>query len=186
MQDRHDLKKFRSKEYRDGFLQSRVRGRIAYQIQALREKLGFTQAAFAELTGKRQSVISRLESVEYGKVSVQTLLDIACAADVALVVKFASYPDFLDQTRLMTAEALQPETIHETLSKLVAPMVSEARGQASGRGQAFARALEQAEQSAPRATAHGALNDNMASVENVASLIARNYSYGQSKARLVS
>lgn len=117
MPDRQALEKFAAKKYRDGYLQSRVRGFIAYQIQALREKLALTQAQFAELTGKKQSTISRLEDTEYGKVSVQTLLDIACAANVALVVKFASYPEFLDQTRNMSVEALQPRTIQETLSE---------------------------------------------------------------------
>jgi transcriptional regulator with XRE-family HTH domain len=115
--DRNELKNFGSKEYRDGYLQSRVRGYIAYQIQALREQLGLTQQAFADLTGKKQSTISRLEDTEYGKVSVQTLLDIACATDVALVVKFASYPDFLDQTRMMATEALQPSTIFESIKE---------------------------------------------------------------------
>jgi transcriptional regulator with XRE-family HTH domain len=116
--DRQHLEKFASKKYRDGYLQSRVRGFIAYQIQALREKLGLTQAQFAELTGKKQSTISRLEDTEYGKVSVQTLLDIACATNVALVVKFDSYPEFLDQTRNMSVEALQPRTIQESLSEV--------------------------------------------------------------------
>jgi transcriptional regulator with XRE-family HTH domain len=115
--DRKSLEKFASKKYRDGYLQSRVRGFVAYQIQSLREKLELTQAQFAELTGKKQSVISRLESTEYGKVTVQTLLDIACATDVALVVKFASYPEFLDQTRNMSNEALQPRTIQQSLSE---------------------------------------------------------------------
>jgi transcriptional regulator with XRE-family HTH domain len=114
--DRH-LEKFATKKYRDGYLQSRVRGFIAYQIQALREKLELTQAQFAELTGKKQSTISRLEDTEYGKVSVQTLLDIACATDVALVIKFASYPEFLDQTRDMSVEALQPRTIQESVAE---------------------------------------------------------------------
>jgi transcriptional regulator with XRE-family HTH domain len=118
VRDRQTLEKFASKKFRDGYLQSRVRGFIAYQIQALREKLGLTQAEFAELTGKKQSTISRLENTEYGKVSVQTLLDIACATDVALVVKFAAFPDFLDQTRNMSVEALQPRTIQESLSEM--------------------------------------------------------------------
>jgi transcriptional regulator with XRE-family HTH domain len=117
VRDQQPLERFAAKKYRDGYLQSRVRGFIAYQIQALREKLGLTQAEFAELTGKKQSTISRLEDTEYGKVSVQTLLDIACATNVALVVKFASYPDFLDQTRNMSLEALQPRTIQESLSE---------------------------------------------------------------------
>ena len=178
MQDQNDLKKFRLKEYRDGYLQSRIRGRIAYQIQALRDKLGLTQQAFAQLTGKKQSVISRLENVEYGKVSVQTLLDIALAADVALVVKFTSYPDFLDQTRLMTPEALQPKTIYETLSGLQsAPRVH---------GQAFARALDRSEQGEPRATAYAAVNDNWVTAANNAAVGVSGFTFQQSRSRLVS
>jgi transcriptional regulator with XRE-family HTH domain len=116
--DQNELKHFEDKKYRDGYLQSRVRGYIAYQIQALREKLDLTQEAFATLTGKKQSAISRLEDTEYGRVSVQTLLDIACAAGVALVVKFVSYPEFLDQTRQMSTTSLQPDTIYQSLEKV--------------------------------------------------------------------
>lgn len=117
MLDRNDLTKFSRKSYRDGYLQSKVRGMIAYQIQALRERTGLNQTGFAEKIGKTQSVVSRLEDTEYGRVTVQTLLDIACALDVALVVKFASYPDFLAQTRDASADSLQPATIEQSLSE---------------------------------------------------------------------
>ncbi|MER9248922.1 helix-turn-helix transcriptional regulator [Mesorhizobium sp. M0590] len=76
-----------------------------------------SQADFAQKTGKTQSVISRLESTEYGKVTVQTLLDIASGLDVALLVQFVSYPDFLQRTADMSDKALQPETIQESLSQ---------------------------------------------------------------------
>jgi transcriptional regulator with XRE-family HTH domain len=118
--DQNDLAKFDRKAYRDGYLQAKVRGMIAYQIQALREKTGLNQTDFAERIGKTQSVVSRLENTEYGRVSVQTLLDVACALDVALVVKFASYPDFLTQTRNASATALQPQTIQET-ARVISP-----------------------------------------------------------------
>ena len=116
MSDRNDLAKFDRKAYRDGYLQTKVRGWIAYQIQALREKTGLNQTDFAKKIGKTQSVVSRLEDTDYGSVSMQTLLDIACALDVALVVKFASYPDFLFQTRDASVTALQPQTIQESLA----------------------------------------------------------------------
>jgi transcriptional regulator with XRE-family HTH domain len=92
-----------------------VRGGIAYQIQGLRQKSGLNQTDFAEKVGKKQSVISRLENTEYGKVTVQTLLDVACANDVALVVQFVSYPDFLARTSDMSEAALQPPTIYESI-----------------------------------------------------------------------
>jgi transcriptional regulator with XRE-family HTH domain len=115
--DRNDLTKFARKIYRDNYLQSKVRGMIAYQIQALREKTKLSQTDFADKIGKTQSVVSRLEDTEYGRVSVQTLLDIACKLDVALIVKFASYPDFLFQTRDVSVAALQPQTIYESLAQ---------------------------------------------------------------------
>ena len=111
--------KFANKFYRDGFMQTQVRSGIAYQIQALREKEGLSQTAFAELTGKKQSVISRLEDTEYGKVSIQSLLDIASALNVALLVRFVSYPEFLERTQDMSVARLQPETIFESLKKSI-------------------------------------------------------------------
>lgn len=110
------LARFAKKQYRDGYLQSAVKGGIAYQIQALRAKFGLTQSEFAEKTGKKQSVISRLENTEYGRVTIQTLLDIASGLDVALVVRFVSYPDFLKCASNMSPSALQPDTIYESLA----------------------------------------------------------------------
>jgi transcriptional regulator with XRE-family HTH domain len=113
--DLSKLKKFKDKTYRDSYLQTQVRGGIAYQIRALRDKFGLSQTDFATKVGKKQSVISRLESTEYGRVSVQTLLDVACALDVALLVRFVSYPEFLDRGQSMAASDMQPDTIEETL-----------------------------------------------------------------------
>jgi transcriptional regulator with XRE-family HTH domain len=119
--DRLDLVRFNEKLYRDGYLQAKVRGMIAYQIQALRDKTEMNQIDFAKKIGKTQSMVSRLEDTEYGRVTVQTLLDIACALDVALIVKFASYPDFLFQTRDASVAALQPSTIQESLARTERP-----------------------------------------------------------------
>ena len=115
---REKLRKFLRKDYRDGFLQTQIRGSIALQIQALREKLGMTQAEFAERTGKKQSVICRLEDPDYGRVSVQSLLDIASGTDVALLVRFVSYPEFLRYASNMSLSALQPDTVYESMKAL--------------------------------------------------------------------
>ena len=62
---------------------------------------------------------------------MQTLLDIACALDVALVVKFASYPDFLFQTRDASSAALQPQTIYESSAKPPKPAQEKLLGKAA-------------------------------------------------------
>ncbi len=144
---------------------------IAYQIQALREKIGLNQTRFAQKIGKTQSVVSRLEDTEYGRVTVQTLLDIACSLDVALIVKFISYPDLLRQTSDMSVRALQPETIYETLSK-PSPQIEGAS--------AKARALLMPEQNVARNAAFASRNDNIPLLR----LGSQNADVGQRKMQL--
>jgi transcriptional regulator with XRE-family HTH domain len=105
----HDRAALRDKDYRDAYVDGHVTSYIPYQLRAIREHLGLTQKAFAERIGKPQSVVSRLENTEYGKVTVQTLLDIAHGLDIALVVKFASFPEFLATYDDLSAEAMAVE-----------------------------------------------------------------------------
>jgi transcriptional regulator with XRE-family HTH domain len=111
------LSRFLNKDYRDGYLETHVRSGIAHQIRALRVKDELSQEDFAIATGKKQSTISRLENTEYGKVSVQTLLDIATARNVALLVRFVDYPQFLRITSDMSERALAPETVYESQAR---------------------------------------------------------------------
>lgn len=118
MLDQDRLSRFQeSKEYRASYTTGRVRLAIATQIRALREQFSTTQDAFAEKIGKPQSVISRLENPDYGKMSVQTLLDIAEALDITLVVKFMSYDKFftLLDDKDVSLDALRVESFAETV-----------------------------------------------------------------------
>ena len=116
--DRKKLERLASRPYRNSYLETQVKSWIAYQFLALRNKFGLSQAQMAERTGKTQSMISRLESTEYGKVSVQTLLEVARSLDVALSIQFVSYPEFLVRARDKSEAAMQPETIEESLRTL--------------------------------------------------------------------
>ena len=109
------LRRFADRDYRAGHLSSRVRSSIAYQVRAIRQKLGLTQKGMGERIGKSQSVVARMENDDYGRLTVQSLLDVAIGADVALVIRFVSYPDFLQQMSDMSSAALQPQNIYETL-----------------------------------------------------------------------
>lgn len=122
---RADLSKFAKKLYRDGFLEVTTRASVAFQIRALRQKFGLSQSEFAAKVGKKQSVISRLEDPEKSKASVQSLIEIAQANDVALLVQFVSYPEFLAGTEDISPEALQPETIFESLEGTSLPSRTE-------------------------------------------------------------
>lgn len=119
-----ELHRFLDKDYRDSYLQTHVRSGIAYQIHALRAKAQMTQVEFANATGKKQSTISRLEDTEYGRVSVQTLLDIATARGVALIVRFVDYAQFLTITSDMSPKALGPDDIYQSVAKAAASLTS--------------------------------------------------------------
>ena len=101
-------------------MSGRVRTSIALQIRRLRENGDMSQSDLAARVGTRQSAVSRLENTDYGRASVQTLLDIANALDVALVVKFVSYPEFLLQHGKVTPDALSAETFSQTYERYAA------------------------------------------------------------------
>lgn len=98
--------KFGDKAYRHSYLARHLRAFLANQIRALRGDR--TQAEFGDKIGKSQSAVARLEREGYGKVTLQTLIDIATKLDIGLVVRFVDYPTFLLQTTNQSISALQP------------------------------------------------------------------------------
>lgn len=117
MLDLKRLKRFLSKAYRDEYLDTTVRSGIAYQIFALRSKAKMTQSVFSAQISKPQSVVSRLENAEYGKVTIQTLLDIAKGLDVALLVRFVDYPTFFGFANAMSEADLAVDNVQESVQK---------------------------------------------------------------------
>ncbi len=124
--DRAKLNRLKSKKYRDAYLEAQVHTWISYQFRALRKSMGLTQKEMAKKIGKPQSVVSRLENEEYGKVSVQTLLDVAHAVDVALLVQFVSYPDFLARMRDKSVDGMVPETVSHSIKRMDREFAAEA------------------------------------------------------------
>jgi transcriptional regulator with XRE-family HTH domain len=103
------VRELQDKEFRDVYMTDQVRTWIAFQIRALREQADrrWSQAELAERSGKRQSVISRLENPDYGKLSLQTLLEIACAFDLPLLVQFVEWEDWLTRMANVSPGGLQ-------------------------------------------------------------------------------
>ena len=83
-----------------------VKTLLARQITLMRGDR--SQTSFGKLIGKPQSVVSRLEDPSYGKVTLQTLLDIASALDVSLVVRFASHDAYRKLMQDTPLDVLQP------------------------------------------------------------------------------
>jgi hypothetical protein len=98
--------RFHSRDYRHGYVETQLRAFLADQVRALRGDK--SQAEFGRLIGKPQSVVSRLEDEDYGKLSIQTLLDIAQKLDIAVLARFVSFEDFLIGTDDQSTEAVIP------------------------------------------------------------------------------
>lgn len=98
-------------EFRAEYFARQLKMFLAAQIRALRG--GLTQAEFGRRIGKPQSVVSRLERQSYGKVNLQTLIDIATKLDIEVVIRFVTLPTFLKWTNDYSPEALAPEPFNE-------------------------------------------------------------------------
>jgi transcriptional regulator with XRE-family HTH domain len=92
------LNELGNREYRRGFVEAHATDTIAFQIRQLRKALGWEQRDLARELGnpKLQPMVSRYENPDYGKYSVATLLELAAAFDVALVVRFAPFSELVE------------------------------------------------------------------------------------------
>jgi hypothetical protein len=98
--------KLADKSYRDGYVSTQLRIWLADQVRALRGDM--TQAEFGKLIGKPQTVVSRLEDPDYGRLTIETLLEVASKLDIALLVRFVDYSTFLLATNDLSDNALRP------------------------------------------------------------------------------
>src|ERR1700730_7688677 len=86
-------KKLRNKEYRDSFVASQISNTIAAQIFSLRDARGWKQAEVAAKAGMKQSRISDLEDPNYENYETRTLVKLASAFDVGLIVRFVPFSE---------------------------------------------------------------------------------------------
>ncbi|WP_431107628.1 helix-turn-helix domain-containing protein [Variovorax paradoxus] len=91
-------------------MEATVENLIAWGVRINRESRNLTQAQLAARMGTKQSAISKLEDSDGGDVQLSKLIKAAHALDVALIVKFVSYPEFASLTRDVTTAALLAET----------------------------------------------------------------------------
>jgi hypothetical protein len=97
---------FRERDYRHAYVAAQLRGFLSDQLRALRGEM--SQKAFGALLGKPQSVVSRLEDQDYGRLSLQTLLDVAERLDIAIIVRFVDFGMFLEGTKDQSVQGLVP------------------------------------------------------------------------------
>jgi helix-turn-helix protein len=99
---------FKKEKFRKHYFARQLKVFLAAQIRALRGDR--TQTEFGRLIDKPQPVVARLERESYGKVTLQTLIDIAQKLDIALIVRFVNFSTFLEWTNDYSQEALAPQS----------------------------------------------------------------------------
>jgi transcriptional regulator with XRE-family HTH domain len=96
------------KDAREAYLAAQTRTKIAEQIRVMRSQRGWSQGEFAKQLHKPQSNVSqRLENRSYGGFTLGTLLEVANALDVGLVIEFVPYEDFLRRTNDLSKKTLE-------------------------------------------------------------------------------
>jgi transcriptional regulator with XRE-family HTH domain len=90
------VRQLSDKEVRSEFAADQIRARIALLIRSLREQSSrnWTQAELGERAGKPQNVISRFENPDYGKMSLQSLFDLAAAFDLPVWIDMPEWKDW--------------------------------------------------------------------------------------------
>jgi transcriptional regulator with XRE-family HTH domain len=86
----------KGRESRKRLVESNLDKGVAYQIRNTRDAHGMTQAELADLIGMTQNNVSRLESPDYGRYTISSLKRLADAFDVALVVRFVPFSEYID------------------------------------------------------------------------------------------
>ena len=101
------LKELGNKDARHVFVEEHARTGPAYQIKAMRDARDWSQEKLGQkLGGEPQSTISRLENPDYGRFTIGTLLRVADAFDVALMVRFVSFGELVSKYSNLTPDAL--------------------------------------------------------------------------------
>jgi transcriptional regulator with XRE-family HTH domain len=102
-----------NKKYRHAYVREHVRNGVPFQLRAMRDQREWTQARLGQEAGKGQNAISRLEDPNYGKVTIQTLLEMAEAFDVALLVKFVPFSRLLKEYEDVSPTGLSVKSISD-------------------------------------------------------------------------
>jgi transcriptional regulator with XRE-family HTH domain len=114
------LGSLRDRAYRALFVETQIETLIPFQIRAMRLRRGWTQKALAKEADMAQGRISLLESPNYeGAVNIKTLLKLAAAFDVGLVVRFAPFSEVAEWSGKLSRESHEVPTYDmevETLS----------------------------------------------------------------------
>ena len=107
-----------SKTFRDSYVLENIKRIIPFQVRTMRDDREWSQQKAATELGKTQSGYSRLESPAYGKLTVQTLLEIARGFDVGLLIKFVPFSRLVREYDDVSAPALSAASVSNTTERV--------------------------------------------------------------------
>lgn len=102
-----------NKEYRDAFVSEHIDTGIPFQIRALREQRGWTQKELANRAGVTQVWISKVENPNHSGFSIKTLLKLASAFDIGLIVRFVPISNLVKWELDLSPDALKAVSFDE-------------------------------------------------------------------------
>jgi transcriptional regulator with XRE-family HTH domain len=88
----------KSKTFREQYVAGYVKRSIPAQIRALMKRNGLTQQKLAQQSGLTQGVISRAADLNYGDLTLNTIIRIAAGFDCAFVGKYVPFTEFVRHT----------------------------------------------------------------------------------------
>lgn len=88
------------KEYRDAFVADQIRIGVPLQIKMMRDERDWTQEVLGQgmTPPMMQESVWRLENPNKANLTIGTLLRVASAFDVALMVRFVPFSELIDST----------------------------------------------------------------------------------------
>jgi transcriptional regulator with XRE-family HTH domain len=121
-------------EIRQHTIGSQIKIGIPFQLRAMREHREWTQEVLAEKIGTTQNTISRLENPKTAKPSITTLLRLAHAFDVGLLVRFVPFGFYGDVINATNATHIEVPSYDEELHEELAALEESNKQLAPGKG----------------------------------------------------
>ena len=123
-------------EIRQHTVGSQIKIGVPFQLRAMREHRRWTQETLAEKLDTTQNTISRLENPKTAKPTITTLLRLAQAFDVGLLVRFVPFGFYGDVIDAMNATHIEIPSYEEELTEEIAALKESGQPQAlDGAGQ---------------------------------------------------
>jgi transcriptional regulator with XRE-family HTH domain len=112
------FQKLKDRARRRRFIANQIKNGFAFQVRALRKDRAMTQQELAGAAKTTQTVISRIEKNGASNLNVKTLLKIADAFDVALVVRLVPIDQLISWVDGLSPSVMAPARSQQILTEM--------------------------------------------------------------------